>query len=79
MVLQWLQIQVLGDQSASTSCERAFSYGGNILNIRRTRLTTNRAEKLILSAVRARNETRKKNPPPKIPSLGFVFNIHNSQ
>ena len=64
--------KILGDSTASTSCERAFGFAGMVINIRRTALTPERAEKLILSAARHRNKFRSLKRPPFLPTFGVL-------
>lgn len=64
--------KILGHPSTTASCERSFNTSGNILNIRRCALDPDRAEKLILSAVRYKAGLRKNLNPPRIPSIGIL-------
>ena len=62
-----------GTNAASTSCERTFNYAGIVLNCRRTSLSTDIADKLIVSACRHKNALRSsKLKVPKLPDIGVL-------
>ena len=65
--------KILGTNAASTSCERTFNYAGIVLNCRRTSLSTDIADKLIVSACRHKNALRSsKLKVPKLPDIGVL-------
>ena len=68
--------KLLSGMSATASCERTYNVVGNVLNIRRCRLTPVRAEKLILSAFRIPCNTRA-SKVPFLPSFG-VIDVHDN-
>jgi hypothetical protein len=65
--------KIFGQPAASTSCERGLSFAGIVISARRTGLTPARAEKLVLTASRARIEKRIKNVSAKLPTLGILY------
>ena len=65
--------KILGTNAASTLCERTFNYVGIVLKCRRTSLSTDIAEKLIVSACRHKNALRSsKLKVPKLPDIGVL-------
>ena len=64
--------KILSNMSATSTNERVFNIAGNVLNIRRCRLTPARAEKLILSAFRFRCDARAGKAPPFLLSYGII-------
>ena len=64
--------KILSNMSATSTNERVFNIAGNVLDIRRCRLTPARAEKLILSAFRFRCDARAGKAPPFLPSYGII-------
>jgi hypothetical protein len=65
--------KILGTNAASTSCERTFNYAGIVLNCRRTALTSDIADKIIVSACRHKNTLRNsKLNSSKLPDIGVL-------
>ena len=82
-ILEHAVRSILGDQSASTSGKRAFSYCNMVLSARRIGLTSERASQRWVSAMRAKNEKKKRHHNLTLPELGGerggneVFNDDN--
>ena len=67
--------KVTGHPPTTSPCERSFNVSGNILNIRRCSLDPDRAEKLIISAIRYKSTGQRKLKPPIIPTLGVLLDV----
>ena len=66
--------KILAHKGSTATEERSFNVSGNVINMRRCSLNSDRAEKLSLSAIRYKTKLRNSNQKlPRIVSLSWCF------